>query len=89
MIRILTDEESVECADKAIGGLVTAFISTRIAYPGTSIEALAQVLWMVNGPDWIGASDMARAKVRAKQVESANSAASGLGKAGLAIVEGE
>ena len=63
---------------------MTAFISTRIAYPGTSIEALAQVLWMVNGPDWIGASDMARAKVRAKQVESANSAASGRGKAGSA-----
>ena len=44
---------------------------------------------MVNGPDWIGASDMARAKVRAKQAESANSAASGCGKAGSAIVEGE
>ena len=69
MIHVLTDEESVAHADDLIKRVTEAFIYTRIAHPGASVEALAQVLWMVNGPDWISASDMARAKVRAKQSE--------------------
>jgi hypothetical protein len=62
----LTDEESVAHADKQVERVADAMVATCSRYPGTSIEALSQVLYMVNGANWICASDMARARVRAK-----------------------
>lgn len=66
MIRVLTDEEAVAAWDQQIERVARAFCQTCASNPGVSIEALSQVLWMVNGPKWMGGSDLARARVRAK-----------------------
>ena len=67
MIQILTDEESVEATDAQIEKVRRALISTGLSYPGTPIDALRQVIFMVNGPDWLAASDWSRAVVAAKK----------------------
>lgn len=67
MLQVMTDEESVAWADDLISRVAEALFYACTAHPGTSIDALTQVLWTVNGQNWMGASDMARAKVRAKE----------------------
>ncbi len=66
MLRELTDEEAISGADRQIEQVADALVATCRVHPGTTLEALSQVLFMVNGKDWICASDMARAMVRAK-----------------------
>jgi hypothetical protein len=69
MITVLTDEEAVASSDELIAKVARAIVTTRIMHPEASIEALSQVLFIVNGPDWISGSDMARARVAAKKME--------------------
>jgi hypothetical protein len=66
MLYTLTDEESVQASDEQIKRVAEAFASVCSLHKGTSVDALSMVLWMVNGGNWISASDMARAKVKAK-----------------------
>lgn len=66
MLRVLTDEESVAAADEQIAIVTAALRSTLTRFPETNLEALKQVLWMVNGQNWISPSDLARACVAAR-----------------------
>lgn len=66
MMRVLTDEESVAHADEMIAKVSKALAVTHAMHPHASIEALCQILFMVNGQDWMSAADMARARVLAK-----------------------
>lgn len=68
MNHILTDEEAVASMDKRIETVAHAIALINAIYPDTSIEALAHLLLMVNGLDWMNGSDMARARVRAKEM---------------------
>lgn len=68
MFRVLTDEESIAYSDEMVSKVAKALAYTIIAHPGTAIEALSQVLFMVNGQDWMSASDMARARVKAREM---------------------
>lgn len=73
MIEVLSDEETVVASDKEIAKLANAIFMTRIHYPETNPEAITQALWMVNGLDWMSASDVARARLMAKEKEAAHS----------------
>ncbi len=66
MMRILSDEESIAFSEQLVAKVTEAFVMTRISHPETSIEALSQVLFMVNGPDWMSPTDIARARVAAR-----------------------
>lgn len=66
MLRVLTDEESVAHSDKLIASVAYAMKMTRSHYPGVPIEALCQVLFMVNGPEWMSHTDLARARIAAR-----------------------
>lgn len=66
MLKVLTDEESVAFADEQIARVTQALSSTLLRFPETDIEALKQVLWMVNGSNWISPSDMSRACIAAR-----------------------
>jgi|HubBroStandDraft_2_1064218.scaffolds.fasta_scaffold1906059_2 hypothetical protein len=68
MLRILTDEESVAHADEQIQSVSYALAATVRKHPGTSIEALTQVLYMVNGQSWIAHTDFARAREAARRL---------------------
>lgn len=68
MLIVLTDEEAVKAADEQIARVSLALRSTLSSFPGTDIEALKRVLWMVNGKNWISPSDMSRACVEAKKL---------------------
>jgi hypothetical protein len=62
----LTDEETIAHAEEQVEHIAKAIACTRLIHPEASVEALAQVLLIVNGQGWIGATEMARARVRAK-----------------------
>jgi hypothetical protein len=70
MTNTLTDEEAVAFSEELIERVARAFYSicaqVSILEREVLLEAMSHVLWMVNGRDWISASDMARARVRAK-----------------------
>lgn len=65
-MHVLTDEDAVASSEEQIERIARAFVSVCSLHPGTSIDALSMVLWIANGANWISASDMARARVRAK-----------------------
>jgi hypothetical protein len=71
VILVLTDEEAVAASDQQIERVARAFRQTCASNPGVSIEALSQILCMVNGPDWMSGSDMARARARTKAMVGA------------------
>jgi hypothetical protein len=66
MLQVLTDEEAIAHADELVERVAQAIASTRLLHPAASVDALFQVLFMVNGKNWMGATDMARARVRAR-----------------------
>lgn len=68
MLRVMTDEESVASADEQIDKIAKAMAATMSRFPDVPIEALRQMLWMVNGPNWISGTDMARACIAAKRM---------------------
>lgn len=72
MIYELTDEESIEHSDKLIEKVADAMACVVRMHHGTSVEALSQVLFMVNGQNWMSGIDMARARVAAKKGEPRN-----------------
>ena len=79
MIEVLTDEEMVAYAETLIQKTASAIRMTRILHPGASIEALSQVLFMVNGASWMDATDMARVRLLAKKMEAGNAGCAELG----------
>ena len=66
MLLELTDEEAVAHSDALVKRVAEALAYVRRVHPGAPTDALCRVLYMVNGKDWISASDMARARVMAK-----------------------
>ena len=67
LLVVLTDEQSVAHSDELIAKVAYALRMTRASYPEASLEALSQILFMVNGPEWMSHSEMARARIAAKQ----------------------
>lgn len=75
MLQVLTDEEAISHTNELVERVAQALAYTHHTHPAASMEALSQVLFMVNGQGWIGATDMARARVRAKSLISHNTSA--------------
>ena len=68
MMQVLTDEEAIAHSDALVERVAKAIACTRLMHPEVPIEALSQVLFMVNGQNWMSATDMARVRVKAKSL---------------------
>ncbi len=71
MLQVMSDEEAVAASDQQIATVAEAMAHTMRMYPDVPVEALSQVLSMVNGQNWMNGSDMARARVKAKAIAAA------------------
>jgi hypothetical protein len=69
-MHILTDEDAVAYTDKLIERVAKAITCVRLFHPDASVDALMQILFIVNGEGWMGATDMARVRILAKSLDS-------------------
>lgn len=68
MLRVLTDEECIADIDAKIVHAAECVADVVRTYPGTTIVALAEMLIRVNGHGWMSGTDMARMRLKAKEL---------------------